>query len=321
MASAGGYVARAVDGIYDNKLNQINPHDKWGNYITLDHGSGLYSLYGHLKYGSILVKPGDYVYQSQKIAQVGNSGRSAVPHLHFNVQHGPEPGAATVFADIVNYRTREMVGTFRFQGFGVPRKGDFVSPLVPILNLQEILHLLLFQEQRFKVTTPKGRFEESWKVSVDLYGTFLLTSNRWSVLEFSVFNGIFNVLSYRGPRDNALFAFAIAASRLPYAEGQNLRWRDVPPHSLAMGRVLKNAVLSLSSLFNPLTVITEATLIEQEGKTHLTSTTALKGFGQQIRRYQESIVLQKYLGLEEIRLTKNNKEFIVVERIKGENQP
>lgn len=319
VASANGHVSRAVDGIYDNKLNQINPHDKWGNFVTLNHGSGFFTLYGHLKNGSVLVKPGEYVYKGQKIAQVGNSGRSAVPHLHFNVQLGPEPGAMSVFANIVNYRKRERVEEYRFHGFGVPQKGAFVSPQVPFLNLQEILHFLLFQEQRFRVTTPKGRFEESWKVSVDLYGTFYLSSDRGSVLEFSVFNGIFNVLSYRGSKDDALFALAISASRLPYTEGLNLQWTDVPPYSLVTSWPIKSGVLFLSALFNPLRVTTDAALKERNGRMVLTSDTDLKWFGKRIRRYQGSVALQKYSGFQEIRLTKNNKEFIVAERIKGEN--
>lgn len=41
--------------------------------------------YDHLKNGSILVKPGDYVVAGQKIAEVGSAGRSSGPHLHFEV--------------------------------------------------------------------------------------------------------------------------------------------------------------------------------------------------------------------------------------------
>lgn len=41
--------------------------------------------YGHLKKGSILVKKGDHVVKGQKIAEVGSSGSSSGPHLHFDV--------------------------------------------------------------------------------------------------------------------------------------------------------------------------------------------------------------------------------------------
>jgi murein DD-endopeptidase MepM/ murein hydrolase activator NlpD len=41
--------------------------------------------YDHLKNGSILVKPGDYVVAGQKIAEVGSAGRTSGPHLHFEV--------------------------------------------------------------------------------------------------------------------------------------------------------------------------------------------------------------------------------------------
>jgi murein DD-endopeptidase MepM/ murein hydrolase activator NlpD len=41
--------------------------------------------YDHLKKNSILVTPGEYVSQGQKIAEVGSAGSSTGPHLHFEV--------------------------------------------------------------------------------------------------------------------------------------------------------------------------------------------------------------------------------------------
>ncbi len=39
----------------------------------------------HAKKGSILVSPGDFVQEEQKIAEVGHSGNSTAPHLHFQL--------------------------------------------------------------------------------------------------------------------------------------------------------------------------------------------------------------------------------------------
>ena len=56
-----------------------------GNYVTIDHGNGEYSVYCHMKEGSIRVKPGDSVKKSMVIGQVGNTGNSGAPHLHFQL--------------------------------------------------------------------------------------------------------------------------------------------------------------------------------------------------------------------------------------------
>ena len=60
-----------------------------GNHVLLRHGDE-YSLYGHLKPASVLVKVGDTVTRGQQIASVGSSGSSTEPHLHFHVCDGPD---------------------------------------------------------------------------------------------------------------------------------------------------------------------------------------------------------------------------------------
>ncbi|WP_167107825.1 M23 family metallopeptidase [Mycobacterium sp. DL592] len=62
-----------------------------GNYIVQDLGGGNYAFYAHLKPGSIRVKVGDALTADQTIAQLGNSGNSSAPHLHFHVMSSPDP--------------------------------------------------------------------------------------------------------------------------------------------------------------------------------------------------------------------------------------
>jgi len=59
-----------------------------GNYIVIDHHNGEFSTYCHLKEGSLRVKEGDRVKKGAVIAQVGNTGNSGAPHLHFQIMDG-----------------------------------------------------------------------------------------------------------------------------------------------------------------------------------------------------------------------------------------
>jgi biotin carboxyl carrier protein len=59
-----------------------------GNTVTIRHekaGQVEFSSYGHLRKGSVLVKPGTRVFRGQKIAEVGDSGSTKQVHLHFQV--------------------------------------------------------------------------------------------------------------------------------------------------------------------------------------------------------------------------------------------
>jgi murein DD-endopeptidase MepM/ murein hydrolase activator NlpD len=57
----------------------------FGNCIIINHGGGLWTLYGHLVNGGILVTVGQQVNKGDIIGKVGTTGRSTGPHLHFGV--------------------------------------------------------------------------------------------------------------------------------------------------------------------------------------------------------------------------------------------
>ena len=67
----------------DGVISLIGEDYGYGKILHVDHGYGMKTIYAHLS--SILVKKGQYVKRGQKIALVGNSGRSTGPHLHYEV--------------------------------------------------------------------------------------------------------------------------------------------------------------------------------------------------------------------------------------------
>ncbi len=71
LAAAGGVV-----------VTQENTPD-FGNMVEIDHGKDLITRYAHAS--RVVVKKGDLIKRGQKIAEVGTTGRSTGPHLHFEV--------------------------------------------------------------------------------------------------------------------------------------------------------------------------------------------------------------------------------------------
>ena len=68
---------------YDGVVVAATYSSTMGNYVMIDHGDGLYTIYMHAS--KLYVKVGDKVSQGQTIAAVGSTGYSTGPHLHFSV--------------------------------------------------------------------------------------------------------------------------------------------------------------------------------------------------------------------------------------------
>jgi murein DD-endopeptidase MepM/ murein hydrolase activator NlpD len=64
-------------------------HGGFGKHVTLDHGNGVRSLYGHLR--QVTVSPGQRVEKGQVIGLVGSTGRSTGPHLHYELMVEGKP--------------------------------------------------------------------------------------------------------------------------------------------------------------------------------------------------------------------------------------
>ncbi|MBN2225339.1 MAG: peptidoglycan DD-metalloendopeptidase family protein [Deltaproteobacteria bacterium] len=75
----GTIITAPADGI----VIFIGVKQGYGNFMTIAHGYGISTNYGHLY--SALVNVGDNVKRGDKVATIGNSGRTTGPHLHYEV--------------------------------------------------------------------------------------------------------------------------------------------------------------------------------------------------------------------------------------------
>jgi hypothetical protein len=103
FAVADGTVVTAVDGNPDLRVNEARedptPENAGGNRVVIDIGDGRFAIYAHLHKDSIVVRPGERVKRGHHIADVGSSGTTGGPHLHFQVSDRP----SVVFADGMPY--------------------------------------------------------------------------------------------------------------------------------------------------------------------------------------------------------------------------
>lgn len=81
-ASTGSDIVAAASGTVIISTYSVSA----GNYIMIDHGGGVFTVYMHCS--QLLASVGDKVSQGQVIAKVGSTGYSTGPHLHFGIRSG-----------------------------------------------------------------------------------------------------------------------------------------------------------------------------------------------------------------------------------------
>jgi len=80
------YLAMYVRAIYLWLSSKPNLHKISGNYFIVKiDGMEAYAFFAHAKENSIKVNPGDKIHYGQHLADVGHTGNSTAPHLHFHL--------------------------------------------------------------------------------------------------------------------------------------------------------------------------------------------------------------------------------------------
>jgi hypothetical protein len=97
-----------------------------GNYVVIDHGNGEFSHLGHLRPGSVKVAVGDRVRAGQQVAEVGTSGSSLFPHLHYELATTATLDGEGLPSQFVDFDL--VLGSQRARGDGTsPDSGDIIE--------------------------------------------------------------------------------------------------------------------------------------------------------------------------------------------------
>jgi urea transporter/murein DD-endopeptidase MepM/ murein hydrolase activator NlpD len=229
LAAGYGVVEHVSDGIPDNAPGDANTRNNWGNTVIIRHEYGLYSKYAHLKPGSLKVKLGEYVYQGQEIAQVGSSGRSPEPHLHFQFQSTPYIDSGTLDFPFAYYVLKSG-NEYEFRSFDRPVLDEIVAN--PEVNplLSSAFHMIPGQKIKVLCSGSTLKEERRWLVETDMYNQSSLVdpvthSRAWFVNDGKVFY----FTHYEGSRSDALYYFFLALFRVPLLFEPRISIRDSIP--------------------------------------------------------------------------------------------
>ncbi len=88
-APRGTPIYASADGVVRRVIKKYTPNHGYGKMVEIDHGYNLETRYAHLH--KIMIKQGQKVSRHTIIGQVGDTGRSTGPHLHYEVRIEDKP--------------------------------------------------------------------------------------------------------------------------------------------------------------------------------------------------------------------------------------
>lgn len=235
LAPAAGTVVAVENRIQDNPPQGINTESPYGNYISIYHASGEYSIVAHLKKDSIKVVVGQPVYIGQEIAQVGNSGRSPEPHLHIALQNNWFPYAQSLPAKWHGLLIQRN-GIWNYLPHQSPHRDDLASDFFTLnpISLEEFFTWsVLGAEWQYFIHYKSHSKEARLVCRPGLYGRFLLddgaqvlqatkTAGHWQISTLDETDSDFKS---KGKSDLLTLLFP-AITILPVFAGTQYQWEN-----------------------------------------------------------------------------------------------
>jgi len=104
-----------------------------GNHLVIEstESEGVFAFIAHARRGSITLRAGDIVCAHQQVAEVGNSGSSMAPHLHFHLMSDPSPQSVQVIPFKFARYEVFVKGEWRLQERALPKKRQRIRSIAP----------------------------------------------------------------------------------------------------------------------------------------------------------------------------------------------
>ena len=239
IAPADGWVETVVDEIEENEIGAIDLEHNWGNTIVIRHSDLLYSKLSHLKKGSFKVAAGDAIRKGQVLASCGNSGRSPVPHIHFQIQGTPYIGSKTLDYPISHY-IRHKNGIYELQSYEVPENDKLVSNVSKNKSLEKAFHFIPGQKFTLQVSINNGeKTFLDWEVLISSMNvTYIYCDKTDSKAYFRGDGDIHYFTHFEGDRSSLLFRFFLGAYKVMLGYYPNLQVKDNFPVNTFVNRFI-----------------------------------------------------------------------------------
>lgn len=316
LAPADGQVEEIVDGIEDNEIGKVDLENNWGNTIIIRHADQLYSNLSHLKKESFKVAVGDVVKKGQVIASCGNSGRSPVPHIHFQVQQTPYIGSKTTGYPINHYILHKGK-EFGLNSYEVPENNSLVSNVSKNKSLEKAFHFVPGQKFQLLVKYP-GNTEETmmWEVQADaVNNTFIFCEKSHSKAYFRNDGDIHYFTHFEGDKASLLFKFFLGAYKIMLGYYENLQVRDQFAVNTFNGTVIR----LIQDFIAPFTIFTRSEYCLRylgmddalmQTKFRLRSVVSARVGSHQIKKMECELFVGAH-GLEHFSIHEEGKEIVV----------
>ncbi|MBI4861387.1 MAG: urea transporter [Candidatus Riflebacteria bacterium] len=217
-----GVVAVVWDQVTDNVLGGMNLREPWGNFVLV-YSIGVYVGLYHLRRGSVAVVPGQPVVIGTPLGRVGNSGRSALPHLHLQIQMEAHAGSASLPFLLQDVVMREDEASL-FLPFVKPVEGTTLRDALPAEAARTVLCPRQGEEWILDIVDRGKRRATTWRFRYSLQGD-VVVSDGDEEIEFRLASRSVEVLRFSRRSLSPLNLFAISLADLPYDRFAGLRWR------------------------------------------------------------------------------------------------
>ena len=254
LAPADGTIEEVTDGIEDNNIGDVNIVHNWGNTIIIQHTDGLYSKLSHLKENSVTVKRGEKVKQGQPIAKCGNSGRSQVPHLHFQLQATPYIGSKTIEYPVSHYILKQEK-EFEFRSYDTPEKGQKIRNVEVNALIKNAFNLVPGRKIKIEENRNGKKGSTEWEVEISVYNkAYIVCKNTGSKAWFENDGTILYFTHFEGDKSSLLYYFYLAAYKVQQGFYQDISLEDIYPVNLLFSK----AVLFFQDLIAPFFIFLKA---------------------------------------------------------------
>ena len=225
IAPADGYIYQISNITDENEIDQVNTEKNWGNSIVMNHLNGLYTQMSHLKKDSFRVRVGDYVKKGTVLASCGNSGRSPVPHLHFQVQLSPEIGAMThtyPFGYFLELRDNKPL----LRTGEVPKEGSIICNVPPAPLVSDAL--IAKPGRLLRVSQDNENWQ--WRVETDAYNkSYIICKETRSRVYFDNDGTMFYFTDFEGKKSSPLYFFYRSCFKLLLSTTKDILVEDWIP--------------------------------------------------------------------------------------------